>query len=118
VERCDLPSVVEKVDEGVEDFGGEGVGEAMEGVVDLAHLAGEVGGGAGDGDDAEGGAVPEAGVVELGDPDVEAVAELVFERADDLAAVLEGLGVGDGELDGEFGNGHGSSSIRRFMKER
>jgi hypothetical protein len=43
-----------------------------------------------------GGAVPEAGVVELGDADVEAVAELVFEGAHDLAPVFKGVGVGDG----------------------
>ena len=34
------------------------------------------------------------------------MAELVFEGADDVAAVLEGLGVGDFEFDGQFGNGH------------
>ena len=93
-------------DPGVEDFGSECVGETVEGVVDLAHLAGEVVGGGGDGDDAEGGAVPEAGVVEFSDAYVEAVAKLVFEGADDLAAVLEGLGVGDGEFEGEFGDRH------------
>jgi hypothetical protein len=105
---------VEEVDEGVEDLGGEGVGEAVERVVDLAHLTGEVGCRAGDGHDAEGGAVPQAGVVELGDPDVEAVAKLVLERADDLAAIFERLRVGDGEFDGELGDGHGDM-VTLFM---
>jgi len=34
------------------------------------------------------------------------VAEFVLEGANDLAAVFEGLGVRDFELDGEFGDGH------------
>ena len=38
----------------------------------------------------------------LGDGEVEGVAELVFERADDLAAVLERLRVRDGEFEGEL----------------
>ena len=45
-------------------------------------------------------ALSEESVVELRNRDVEGVAELVFEGANDLAAVLEGLGVGDSELDG------------------
>jgi hypothetical protein len=98
--------LVEHVDPGLEDLGAEGVGEAVECVVKLLHLAGQVGQRAGDGDDAEGGAVPKDGVVELGYADVEAVAELVLEGADYLAAVFEGLRVRDGEFEGEFGYGH------------
>lgn len=63
---------------GVGDFGAEGGGEAVRGLVDQFELAGEVGGGGGDGGDAEGGAVPDDAVVELGNGEVEAVAELVL----------------------------------------
>ena len=91
---------------GVGDFGAEAGGVALGGFVDLLDLAGEVGRGRGDGDDAEGGAVPDDAVVQLGDGEVEAVAEFVLEGADDLAAVLEGLGIGDFDFEGKAGDGH------------
>jgi hypothetical protein len=75
-------------------------------LVDLVELAGEIGGGGGDGSDSEGGAVPDDPVVEFGDGEIEAVTELVFHGADDLASVFEGLSVGDLQFDGEFGDGH------------
>ena len=78
----------------------------MDGLVNLLELAGEIGGGGGDGGDSEGGAVPDDAVVELGYGEVEAVAELVFHGAKDLAAVFEGLSVVDLQFDGEFGDGH------------
>jgi len=73
------------------------------GLIDLLKLSGEVAGRGGDGRDAEGGAVPDDGVVEFGDGEVEAVAELLFHGADDLTAVFEGLGVRDFDLEDEFG---------------
>ena len=83
----------------------------MGGLIDLLELSSEVAGGGGDGCDAEGGAVPNDGVVELGDGEVEAVAELLFHGADDLPAVFEGLGVGDFDLEDEFGQGHGGGGV-------
>ena len=71
----------------------------MGGLVDLLELPGEVAGGGGDGGDAEGGAVPDDCVVQLGYRDVEAVAEFFFHGADDLTAVLERLCVGDFDLE-------------------
>ena len=91
---------------GGEDLGAEGGGDAVHGLVDLMELAGEVAGGGGDGGDAEGGAVPDDSVVEFGDGEVEAVAELVFHRTEDLTAIFEGLGVGYLQFYGEFGYGH------------
>ena len=79
----------------------------MGGLVDLLELPGEVAGGRGDGRDAEGGAVPDHGVVKLGYGEVEAVAELFLHGADDLATILEGLGVGDFDFEDESGQGHG-----------
>ena len=65
----------------------------MGGLIYLLKLSSEVAGGGGDGRDAQGGAVPDDGVVEFGDGEVEAVAELVFHGAKDLPAVFEGLSV-------------------------
>jgi hypothetical protein len=78
----------------------------MDGVVNFLDLAGEIAGGRGDGGDPQGGTVPDGAFVEFGDGQVEAVAKLVLHGAEDLAAVFEGLGVGDIEFDGEFGDGH------------
>ena len=83
----------------------------MSGLIDLLELASEVAGGRGDGGDAEGGAVPDNGVVELGNGEVEAMAEFFFHGTNDLAAILERLGVGDFDLEDEFGYGHGWGSL-------
>jgi hypothetical protein len=90
----------------INDLCAEGGGKAVDGAVDLLDLACEIAGGGGDGGDAEGGPVPDCTFVELGDGEIEGVAEFVLEGANDVAAVLEGLGVWDFELDGEFGDGH------------
>jgi hypothetical protein len=82
-------------------------GEAAGGGLDLAELTGQVAGRLGDSGNTEGGAVPEYSVVELGDGDVEAVAQLLLEGANDLAAVFERLRVLDGEFEGEGGERHG-----------
>ncbi|HTV08882.1 MAG TPA: hypothetical protein VMD97_07550 [Candidatus Aquilonibacter sp.] len=76
--------------------------------LDLVELPGQVTGRAGDSGDAESGAVPDERVVEFGDGDVEAMAEFFLERAHGLAAVLEGVRVLDGELEGECGERHES----------
>jgi hypothetical protein len=47
-----------------------------------------------------------AAFVHLGDREVERVAKLVLERADDLPAVLERLRVRDGELESQSSDGH------------
>jgi hypothetical protein len=85
---------------GVSNLGSEVDHEATHGSVDLLELAPEVGGGVGDGDDAEGGTVADKGFVEFGYTGVEGVAEFFLEGSGDLATVLEGLGVGDFEFDG------------------
>lgn len=86
---------------GVDYFCAEIDNDAVSGAIDLLEESGEVGRGAGDGGHPEGSAVPDGGFVEFGDGDVEGVAELVFEGADDLAAVLEGLGVIDLQFEGK-----------------
>ena len=88
-------------------------GKPAGGGFDLAKLAGEIAGGRGDGSDAQRGAVPEGSVVELGDGDVEAVAEFFLEGAYDLATVLERLCVLDGELEGEHGERHEIEGSKR-----
>jgi len=97
---------------GVEDGCAYADGEALDAFFDFAELAVEVVSAAVNGGYAEGGAVPEGGVVEFGDGDVEAVAELVFERADGLATVLKGLRVFDGEFDRKCRDGHGCGQCR------
>jgi hypothetical protein len=92
--------------EAVGELGAVFVGHAAGGALDLFNEAVEVVARAGDGDDAESGGLPRDGFVELGDGDVEALAQLIFQRADDLAAVLEGLRVLDAEFEGELGYGH------------
>jgi hypothetical protein len=83
-------------------------GEATSGGFDLAELARQVTGGVRDSGNAKCSAVPNDRVVEFSDGDVKAVAQLVFEGAYDLATVLEGLCMLDGELEGECGERHGS----------
>src|ERR1700761_1196204 len=78
----------------------------MDGLVDLLELAGEIAGGRGDYGDAEGGPVPDDALVKFGDGKVEAVAELVFERTENLTTIFKGLRVRDFEFDGEFGDRH------------
>ena len=92
--------IFEKGPVGVGDFCALVVGQAGDGGFELLHEAGEVVAGVGDGGEAEGGGVPGEGFVEFGDGDVEAVLDFFLEAADDLAAVLEGVGVLDAELDG------------------
>ena len=84
-------------------------------LVDLLELSGEIAGGRGDSRDAEGGAIPDDGVVELGYGEIEAVAKFLFHGADDLAAVFEGLGVGDFYLDDEFGQRHGLAGVEDLL---
>ena len=83
-------------------------GEPASGGFDLAELTGQVAGGMGDSGNAKCSAVPDDGVVEFRNRDVKAVAQLVFEGAYDLATVLEGLCMLDGEFEGEGGERHGS----------
>src|ERR1700687_551755 len=84
----------------INNFSAESCRDAMSGLVDLLELSGEVAGGGRDAGDAEGGSVPDGGVIELGHGDVESVAELVLHGTDYLAAVFEGLRVGDFDLEG------------------
>ena len=74
-------------------------GEAAGGGLDFAELASQVTGRLRDSRNTKRGAIPEDGVVELGDGDVEAVTQLFFERAHDLAAVFEGLSVRNLQFD-------------------
>ena len=85
----------------IQDFAAEACAKALGGGLHFTQLAGEVAGGARDGHDADGGAVPDQGFIQFGDGDVEAVAKLFLERAHDLAAVLEGLCVLDAKFEGQ-----------------
>ncbi len=51
-------SFVQDFDPGINNFGAERVGDAVDRVVDLTHLAAEIGGRTGYGDEPQGGAIP------------------------------------------------------------
>jgi hypothetical protein len=57
--------------------------------------------GIGESDDADGRGLPNVVEVEFGDGDVEFAAETIFEAADDLALVLEGVRVRETEFENE-----------------
>jgi hypothetical protein len=63
-----------------------------EGLFDEAGLIGE-------GDDADYGGLPIIVMFEFGHGDVEFVSEAVFEAAQDLALVFEGVGVWDADIE-------------------
>lgn len=104
---------VEDIGLGVQDSCSNTYSEAVDFIFHFVELALEVIATAVDGRDADGGAVPHGRFVEFGYGDVEAVTEFVFERTHDLAAILEGLRVFDGEVDGERGDGH----VLRFLED-
>jgi hypothetical protein len=99
-----------RLEPGVDYVATQPNGEAAGGGFDLAELARQVTGRLGDSSNSEGGSVPEYSVVELGDGNIEAVPQLFFEGANDLAAVFERLRVLDGEFKGEGGERHGGKS--------
>jgi hypothetical protein len=90
----------------VEEFGAGLGAVGVEGALDGFELSLEVGRGGGDGDQAEAGTVVDEGLVELGDGDVEVVAELVLNGAHRLATIFEGVGVGDIEFEEDLSDGH------------
>src|SRR6267154_1139530 len=62
--------------------------------------------GVGEGDDADGGRLPDIVKIEFSDGDVELAAETGFEAAENLALVLEGVGVGELQVEKEEAYGH------------
>lgn len=80
------------------------VGDAGGGALYVFHQAFEIAAGVRDGNDAEGGVIPEIGGIEFGDGDVEGSAQAVFEATHDLALVLEGVGSFDAEFEGKGGD--------------
>jgi len=96
----DLPSELDLFDIRIDDFGAQRLREPVDRLIDLLHLPSQIARGTGESDDPKDGAVPKTGIVELGDGDIEVVAELVFERPHDLTAVLQRLGVRNGDFHG------------------
>jgi hypothetical protein len=91
---------------GIGDFGAECCGHALGGPVDQLQLTGQVASGVRYSHYTEGGPVPDDAVVEFGYGEVEGVAEFVLEGTDDLPPVLQGLGVGDLDFEGQLAYGH------------
>jgi len=92
------------------DFRAETFGGANRRALDLLHQAGEIIARAGDGGDAEGRRLPGRRFAHFGDRDVETVRQPLLQAADDLPAILEGVGVLDAKLKEHGGDGH-----RRFI---
>src|SRR5271168_1499703 len=87
------------------------VSDAIGRIFHLAHESREVITGTGNSGDANGSRLPGDGLVHFGDRDIEAMAELFLEAADDLAAILERLRVLNAQLDGHAGDGHVGSIV-------
>jgi hypothetical protein len=71
--------------------------------------------GVGEGNDADGGGLPDVVKIEFGDGDVEFVAEAGFEASEDLPLVLEGVGVGELQFEEEEAYGHGKTVYSRQL---
>ena len=71
--------------------------------------------GVGEGHDADGGRLPDVVEVEFSDGDVEFAAEASFEAAQDLPLVLEGVGVGELQIEEEEAYGHRELRIAQMQ---
>jgi hypothetical protein len=88
----------------INDFGAVIIGNPGGLPFHILHQAVEVVAGTGDADDAEAGLIPERCGLEFGNRDVEAGSEAVFEAADYLPPVFQGLRRFDAEFEGEEGD--------------
>jgi hypothetical protein len=88
-------------EDGAEDALGFGE-DVLEGFFDVLL-------GVGEGDNADGGGLPNVVEIKFGNGDVEFAAETVLEAAEDLALVLEGMGVGELQFEEEETHGHEES---------
>lgn len=80
--------------------------DVAEGLFDEAGLVGE-------GDDADDGGLPIIVMLEFGDGYVEAMAETVFEAAENLALVFEGVSVWNANVEGEDTYWHGDTESKK-----
>ena len=106
-------SAFEVFPEGVGEFGAEFVDHAAGAALDLFNEAVQVVARAGDGDDADGGGLPGDRIIHLCNGDVEALLQLILERAHHLTPVLERLGVLDSDFESQMRDGHGLAGIYR-----
>src|SRR5260221_550804 len=74
--------------------------------------------GVGEGDDADGGGLPDVVKIEFSDGDVELAAQAGFEAAEDLALVLEGVGVGELQVEEEEAYGHFSRKYKSVRVQK
>jgi hypothetical protein len=88
----------------INDFGAVIIGNPGGLPFDVLHQTVKVVAGTGDADDAYAGLIPERRWLEFGDGDVKAGSEAVFEAADYLPPVFQGLRRFDAEFEGEKGD--------------
>src|ERR1700744_6064647 len=88
------------------DLGPEFAHDALGSAFDLLDLAAQVIAGSRDRNDADRRALPGDSLIQLRDRDIEALAQPVFQRADDLAPVLQRPRLFDTNFKRELGYGH------------
>jgi len=74
--------------------------------------------GVGEGNDADGGGLPNVVKIEFGDGDIELAAQAGFEAAENLALVLEGVGVGELQVEEEEAYGHFSRKYKSVRVQK
>ena len=118
LQRVGAVSAFDVVPKGIGKIGAKLVGHAAGGALNFFHQALEVIARARDGGDGESRRLPHDGFVQLRYRDVEALPQLVFERANNLTPVFERLGVLDANFEGQLRNRHtgkelNTDSVRR-----
>ena len=108
---------LEIFDERIRDFSAVVVGDARGDALHFLHQSIEVVARVRDADDSDRGAVPKFGGVEFRDRNVEARAQPIFQAANHLTAIFDGLCCFDVEFECEKGDGHAVSSFRLPVRE-
>jgi hypothetical protein len=98
--------LVEEFYGGIEDFGSQADSDTYGGSFDFFQETEEVFRGVGDGGDSQSGTIVDNGFVHLCDGYVEGVAQLVFQRTDDLSTILEGVSAFNIDFEDESGCWH------------
>jgi len=99
--------LLEILHERISDVGAVVVGDSRGRALDFFHKTVEIFARIGDADHADRGAIPKAGSIQLGNRNVEAGAQPVFQAAYDLAPIFERLRSFNVEFEGEKGNHDG-----------
>jgi len=92
--------------EGIDDIRTVVVGNTHGGSLHLLHEPRKIVARAGDADDANCSALPQIALLKLRHRYVEAATQLIFQTAQDLALVFQGMRAFDAQFEGKNGDGH------------